>query len=157
MLRVGLLENLRRLASQMSETWDEHRRADAWVTPLLDAGKANQPLPEPEPLDRPGDPFVVRCLQVLRAEGQPEAIDKVKARLASLGVDVNEAVRRENQRQAVNQVSVGNCVTSLRLARRPRLGRFLREHQRRRGASCAKIPPASIRVRTSPPATATAR
>ncbi len=31
------------------------------------------------------------------------------------GINVAEVVRRENQRQAVNQVSVGNCVTSLRL------------------------------------------
>src|SRR5262245_55287611 len=86
MLRLGLLENLRRLAEQMSDTWDEHARADAWVAPLLEAGRdGGRPLPELAPLAPaspqgggargPGDPFVVRSMQVLRSAGTPEALE----------------------------------------------------------------------------------
>ncbi|HTU17645.1 MAG TPA: glucoamylase family protein, partial [Gemmataceae bacterium] len=63
----------------------------------------------------PSDPFVVRALEVLRQEGRPAVLEQVEEYLTQRGLDINEIVRRENQRQAVNQVSVGNCMTSLRL------------------------------------------
>ena len=34
-LRLGLVENLRRLADQMLAAWDEHRRAEAWTAPMI--------------------------------------------------------------------------------------------------------------------------
>ena len=98
--------------------------AAEWASPLVEAAKAGRPLPPlaPPPLPpeargagTPTDPFVLHCLHRVRGEGSAEATERVKACLAALGVDVGEAVRRENQRQAVSQVSVGNCITSLRL------------------------------------------
>src|SRR6185437_6202521 len=118
MLRLGLIENLCRMAEHMLRVWDERRRAEAWVEPLVHPagadpgdrrpGLANTP-------SQPSDPFVVRALEVLRQEGRPAALEEVEEYLSRRGVNVNEVVRRENQRQAVNQVSVGNCMTSLRL------------------------------------------
>ena len=58
---------------------------------------------------------MVRALEVLRQEGRPAALEQVESYLTQRGLNVNEIVRRENQSQAVNQVSVGNCMTSLRL------------------------------------------
>jgi cyclic beta-1,2-glucan synthetase len=58
---------------------------------------------------------VVRALQVLRHEGPPDALEQVEHYLTASGINAHEVVRRQNQHQAVNQVSVGNCVTSLRL------------------------------------------
>src|SRR6185437_6774156 len=118
MLRLGLIENLCRMSEHMLRVWDERRRAEAWVEPLVRPegadpgdrrpGMANTPA-------QPSDPFVVRALEVLRQEGRPAALEEVEEYLSRRGVNVNEVVRRENQRQAVNQVSVGNCMTSLRL------------------------------------------
>jgi cyclic beta-1,2-glucan synthetase len=61
--------------------------------------------------------FVVRLLQVLREHG-PETspiIEWLESHFAGLGAHPAQLLRREHQRQAANQVSVGNCVTSLRL------------------------------------------
>ncbi|MBY0523380.1 MAG: glycosyl transferase family 36 [Gemmataceae bacterium] len=111
MLRLVLLENLRRLAEQMLDAWDERRRAEAWIGP------------SPEPFaGRQGprnvrliDAFVVRSLEVLRTNAAPQALEQAEAYFRTQGLDVAEVIHREHQRQAVNQVSVGNCVTSLRL------------------------------------------
>jgi cyclic beta-1,2-glucan synthetase len=120
MLRLGLLENLRRLAEQMLKNREEWVRAEAWVAPLRAGASYAGAEPEPvlrllAPLPRPSDALIVRALQVVRDEGPPAAFEFLKRHLAALEIDVAEVVRRENQRQAVNQVFVGNCVTSLRL------------------------------------------
>jgi cyclic beta-1,2-glucan synthetase len=120
MLRLGLVENLRRLAEQMLHAWDEQRQAEAWVASLrrsaehaLSGGLA--PPARREHGDTLSDTFVVRALQWLRGEGPPDVLERVEGFLARQGVDITAVVRREHQRQAVNQVSVGNCITSLRL------------------------------------------
>ena len=63
------------------------------------------------------DPFVVRLLQLLRDQepAASEALEHLEAELAERGSDPNEVLRREHRRQAANQVTVGNCVLSLRL------------------------------------------
>jgi cyclic beta-1,2-glucan synthetase len=119
MLRLGLIENLARLAQQMQGAWREYRQAEEWVAPLLlrpAEGETAAATPQPPALDEPPtDTFIVHALQVLRKEGTPDALMRVERLLTSRGVDLGAVVRRENQRQAVNQVSVGNCITSLRL------------------------------------------
>jgi cyclic beta-1,2-glucan synthetase len=111
MLRLGLLENLRRLAVQMLRDWDHRRQAEAWAT----NGAATAPCPGPVPCAT--DPFFVRLLQLLRDRGPEVAstIEWLEGHLAERGTNSGEVLRREHQRQAANQVSVGNCVTSLRL------------------------------------------
>jgi cyclic beta-1,2-glucan synthetase len=113
MLRLGLIENLRRLAEQMLAAWDERLRAEVYVS--LPAGGRERRPPFLPPGVPPPDTFIVRALRVLRDEGPPAAFEGLKDELAARGIDLVEVVRRENQRQAVNQVSVGNGVTSLRL------------------------------------------
>ena len=119
MLRLGILENLARLSEQMLHAWDEQRQAEAWVAPLLLRPGQERIIPPEEILSARlaplNDTFIVRSLQVLRSEGPPDALERVEAFLTRHGTDLGAVVRRENQRQAVNQVSVGNCITSLRL------------------------------------------
>jgi len=99
MLRLVLLENLRRLADEMAWSWRERSRADAWLA----APEAARP-----PLGEPTGPLVARLAQA------PQARDAVGL-LRSRGVDVEAVVEAESARQAANQVTVGNCVVGLRL------------------------------------------
>jgi cyclic beta-1,2-glucan synthetase len=113
MLKLALIENLRRLAEEMLETRDAVRAADAYVAHVETAGDG--PL-----LQLPGrlhSRFVVHLLQRLREygprlSGVRAAVDK---HLDAQRMTSEEAIRKEHQRQAMTQVSVANVVTSLRL------------------------------------------
>ncbi len=113
MLRLVLLENLRRLAEQMLRGWHDGAEAKAWAARLLAQDDGLRPSPAPSL----SDPFVVRLLQSVRDQGPKGSaiLERLEAQLGERGVDANEVLRREHRRQAANQVSVGNCVTSLRL------------------------------------------
>jgi len=102
MLRLALLENLRRLAGQMLFTRSERARAVAWVR------RAATGRVPPLPAD-PSDAFLVGWHQAVRDLGETPPV------VWDVAGDLTEVLRREHRRQAANQVSVGNCVTSLRL------------------------------------------
>jgi cyclic beta-1,2-glucan synthetase len=114
MLRLVLLENLRRLADQVLWVWDERQRAERWVAETLSPGKS-EAVRNPE-LPVLTDAFLVRLIQIVRDQGTRSApvFEALERRLAERGDDANEVLRREHQRQAANQISVGNCVISLR-------------------------------------------
>ena len=123
MLRLVLLENLRRLSEKMIWRWEERRKAERWAKSATDApegslaeaadGGSSQPASDLTDLS---DPFVVRLLQLLRDQGPAvKALDHVEDELTRRGSEPNEVLRREQSRQAANQVTVGNCVLSLRL------------------------------------------
>jgi cyclic beta-1,2-glucan synthetase len=113
MLRLGLLENLGRLSEHMLRIWEERRRAEDWVLTILSSDL--QALREESALYSENDAFVVRALEMLRQHGQPAVLAQVEEHFKQRGLDIPDIVRRENQKQAVNQVSVANCMTSLRL------------------------------------------
>jgi hypothetical protein len=129
MLRLVLLENLRRLAERMVWGWEERRRAERWVDEVLAraqtvahesgvavSGEGDAPGQTLPGFDGLSDPFVVRLMQLLRdQEGAMAAFEHLEAELAARGSDPNEVLRREHHCQAANQVTVGNCVLSLRL------------------------------------------
>ena len=125
MLRLVLVENLRRLADRMVRSWDESKQADAWVKEHIPRSldEHGEPLPEVAPVesapDFPSltDPMVVRLVRLLRDQGQSAGLtlSRLENQLAGNGQDANQILREEHRRQAANQVSVGNCVISLRL------------------------------------------
>ena len=142
MLRLVLLENLRRLAEQMVWGWDERRRAERWAKSATDVherpiGRADGQRAEPASLPAStdlSDPFVVRLLQLLRDQGPAvKALEQLEAELAGRGSDPNEVLRREHRRQAANQVTVGNCVLSLRLLSAVDWNAFFEQSQPGRG------------------------
>ena len=124
MLRLSLVENLRRLSDQMIEAWTHRHEAQSCCEHLVSRkDHYERTVPPPpittvlQPQAKWSDPFVVWLLQSLRDRG-PEAswlIEWLESHLTDTGRHPVEVLRREHQRQAANQVSVGNCVTSLRL------------------------------------------
>ena len=110
MLRLALLENLRRLAEQLLQTRKAQAAAAAW----LERGPSAAIPPEAEAIP---DPFLIRLVQVMRDHGAAPspASDWLEGWLARHNITVTDVLRREHQRQAANQVSIGNAVTSLRV------------------------------------------
>jgi cyclic beta-1,2-glucan synthetase len=129
MLRLGLLENLRRLARHMLEAWHDRQHAARFLDGVqvhLDQHRAAHPDTAEEhawqsvvlsPRLFLSDPFLVHLTQTLRdypVLGKA-GMDWLEERLARQGSDTDQVFRRESQRQAASQVCIGNCVTSLRV------------------------------------------
>ena len=113
MLKLALIENLRRLAAEMLEGRRHRRSADAFAARIERDGKET-PRPLPPVLDRI---FVVQLLHLMREYGPclsavRSALDE---HLAGLNLTAEDAIRQEHQRLAEAQVSVANVITSLRL------------------------------------------
>jgi cyclic beta-1,2-glucan synthetase len=119
MLRLILIDNLRRLADQILEARAHRLEARSWLPRCL-ATAAHGPRPldaAPPPRANWSDAFVVHLLESLQDHGAVAcaAIEWLENHLQSRGTPRLEVVRREQQRLAANQVTIGNCVISLRL------------------------------------------
>ncbi|MFL5241176.1 MAG: glucoamylase family protein, partial [Gemmataceae bacterium] len=117
MLRLVLLENLRRLAEEMLHAWDERARAERWAAENAKSEKQHFPPIGGDASERLDDRFVTGLLPLLRDPSSTLAsmAGWLEDHLSYHGTNTTEILRREHQRQAANQVSIGNCVTSLRL------------------------------------------
>jgi cyclic beta-1,2-glucan synthetase len=123
MLRLVLIENLARLAEGVTTTRAERLEARRWVQSFhANPQRAIAELLGPEtavsagPVRMAGAPAVVAALEELRAGDAPRArIEPFENALRQRGLPVEEWLREDRDRQAVNVVSVSNCVTSLRL------------------------------------------
>src|SRR5256884_678063 len=113
MLKLALLESLRRLADETLQGRDARLAADGYLTQIGGA-EDTAPLALPEVLETA---YVVRLLQRMREYGP--LVSPVRAaveeRLAAQGMTAEDSIRTEHQRQAAGQVSVANAITSLRL------------------------------------------
>ncbi len=111
MLKLALLENLRILAAGILSGRAARREADAVLDRLADGGS---PEPLPEPLH---SAFFAQLRQRMR-ESDPR-VSSLHARMEEAfpagGTTSEDAVRAEHQRQATDQASTGNTITSLRL------------------------------------------
>jgi cyclic beta-1,2-glucan synthetase len=138
MLRLVVIDNLRRLAVQVVEAHRQRQEAKSWAArfqpaPVLppatqsgeerrDTAGFNPLVRHLETVQRRGqltwtDAFLVHLLDLLRehAFAHTLGLEWLTGFLALRGDTPTDIVRREQQRQAANQVSIGNCVTSLRL------------------------------------------
>ncbi|HVR28830.1 MAG TPA: carbohydrate-binding protein, partial [Thermoanaerobaculia bacterium] len=113
MLRLALIENLRRLAAKTLERRTDRQAADAFVARIDQAGRGSLPL-LPRELHTA---FVVQILQRIREYGPRLAAVRtaVDEHLAAQGMSSEDAIRAEHQGQAAAQVSVANIIGSLRL------------------------------------------
>jgi cyclic beta-1,2-glucan synthetase len=113
MLKLALIENLRRLAEETELAREARRAADRYVA-QIDAAGHGQPPPLPAQIHQA---FVVQLLQRVREYGPRLSAVRaaVDAHLLERQTASEEAIRCEHQQQATAQVSVANVVTSLRL------------------------------------------
>ncbi len=110
MLKLALIENLRRLAEETLEGRASRLNADRYLDQIVEAGAAG---PLPRVLETA---YVVRLLQRMREYGPlvSPVRAEVEERLATQGMTAEDSIRTEHQAQAMGQVSVGNAITSLR-------------------------------------------
>jgi cyclic beta-1,2-glucan synthetase len=112
MLKLALVENLRRLADELMAARAARLTADAWVA-RIDAAGQGPATTLPRVLHGAN---VVQLLRRVREYGpRLSAVRRgLDAHLATAGRTSEEAVRSEHQREAAAEVSVANVVTSLR-------------------------------------------
>lgn len=123
MLRLALIENLRRVAVRLAIDKVDTNLADYWAqkmsetaehTPknlillLADMARSNPPMVSA---------FVSEFTRQLRGKG-PDlglALSWIERQLSETGLSTAELVNEENQKQAADQVSMSNSIGSLRL------------------------------------------
>ena len=122
MLRLGLVENVRRMTLRTVQRLDEIEEADRWAASLLEAGGAGVGSATRSALDDfvarhpPLTPvFVSRVLQQLRlADREFTLLAWLEQWMAEDGVSGEEAAARSSARLALTQAMTANSITSLR-------------------------------------------
>ncbi len=114
MLKLALIENLRRLADEILISRTARRAADAHVL-HLDAAPPDAPVTIPEAAH---EAYLVQMLHRAReydARRSPLRA-ALETHLAQRHTAAEDVIRLEHQRQAASQASVANAITSLRLS-----------------------------------------
>ncbi|MGP2470937.1 GH36-type glycosyl hydrolase domain-containing protein [Yersinia sp. 2540 StPb PI] len=119
-LRIVLIENLRRLADQITQGRKDRADAEALANRLLDAGDSRLAL-ESDIAVRSSEPlseqFASQLAKRLRDQDPrtTPALGWLEDRLQLQGLSISEVVQRAQLRQGASNVSVRNVITSMRL------------------------------------------
>ncbi|KAA8998984.1 cyclic beta 1-2 glucan synthetase [Affinibrenneria salicis] len=122
MLRLALIENLRRVSIEVAEAQQERNLADYWVKTLqncathdpasliiviADMARSNPPRTSA---------FVAELVRRLQGHGTMLALPLtwVEQRLSEVGMTAGEVIDRFNHQLAVSQLSVSNSISGLR-------------------------------------------
>lgn len=122
MLRLSLIENLRRVAARIAAGQRDRDLAVAWAHELTevarqdpkslilvsaDMARSNPPM---------APPFVSELARRLQGQGPALALPLtwIEQQLAESGLSIEQQVRSGNQQQAADQVSISNSIGSLR-------------------------------------------
>jgi len=123
MLRLSLIENLRRVSAEVVQAQQERSLADTWITRIFECA-------ENDPADlimviadmarsRPplSSAFVAELVRRHQGHGNALALPLtwVEQRLAEQGVTTEILIHRFNQQLAASQLSVSNSIAGLRL------------------------------------------
>ncbi len=123
MLRLGLIENLRRVAVRLAASLRDRGLATDWaermvsvveqnpsdlILVLADMARANPPL---------SSAFLAELTRHLHGQSPhfAFALSWLEHRVSEQGLNIAHLVKMESQAQAIDQVSIGNTITSLRL------------------------------------------
>ena len=123
MLRLALVESLRRNSVRVADACAERDLADAWadrvihaaendpkslILVLADMARSNPPM---------SCPFVAGLVRRFQNRGPALALPLswIEQQLADHGVTIEQSIQAENQQQAADQVSISNSIGSLRL------------------------------------------
>ena len=122
MLRLALIENLRRVGTRIAADRIGRNRADYWADQMTDIAEK-----DPKSLilviadmARSGPPMVSSFVAEFarRLQGQSPALALpltwIEQLLAESGQTIEQSVQSENQQQAADQVSISNSIGSLR-------------------------------------------
>ncbi len=114
MLKLALIDHLRRLSEELLESRAGRREADHYFA-LFESTRARGRLPPLPAVLHVA--FMDQLLQRMReyGAGAAELRKRLEARLEGANATVEDAVRAEHQRLAMNHVSMSNSITSLRL------------------------------------------
>ena len=122
MLRLALIENIRRVAARIAADRVERNRANHWadlmteiagkdpkslILVVADMARSNPPMV---------GPFVAELTRRLQGQGSALALPLtwIEQRLSESGRTIEQLVRAENHQQAADQVSMSNSIGSLR-------------------------------------------
>ncbi|MGV8073768.1 MAG: GH36-type glycosyl hydrolase domain-containing protein [Syntrophobacteraceae bacterium] len=122
MLRLALIENLRRVAARIAADRIDRNLSDYWadqmteiavkdpkslILAIADMARSNPPMVST---------FVAELTRRLQGQGPALALPLtwIEQRLSESGLTIEQLVRSENQQQAADQVSMSNSIGSLR-------------------------------------------
>ena len=122
MLRLALIENLRRIGTRIAADRIDRNLADYWADKMTDiAGKDPKSLILTiADMARSNPPMVSSFVAefVRRLQGQSTALAMpltwIEQRLSESGQTIKQLVQTENQQQAADQLSISNSIVSLR-------------------------------------------
>ncbi|MEK7713044.1 MAG: cyclic beta 1-2 glucan synthetase, partial [Nitrospirota bacterium] len=122
MLRLALIENLRRVAARIATDRIDRNLADYWADQMTEiAGKDPKSLILVIADMARSDPpmvssFVAELTRRLQGQGPALALPLtwIEQRLSEYGLTIKQLVQSENQQQAADQVSMSNSIGSLR-------------------------------------------
>ena len=122
MLRLALIENLRRVGARIAANRIDRNRADSWADQMMEIAEK-----DPKSLilviadmARSNPPMVSSFVAEFarRLQGQSPALALpltwIEQRLSESGLTIEQLVQSENQQQAADQVSISNSIGSLR-------------------------------------------
>jgi cellobiose phosphorylase len=122
MLRLALIENLRRIAAQVADSKIDRDLADSWADQMMeiaekdpknlilviaDMARSNPPMTTP---------FVSEFARRLQGQSPALALPLtwIEQQLAESGLAIERLVQLENQQLAADQLSISNSIDSLR-------------------------------------------
>ena len=122
MLRLALIENLRRVGARIAADRIDRNRADYWADQMMEIAEK-----DPKSLilviadmARSSPPLVSSFVAEFarRLQGQSPALALpltwIEQRLSESGLTIEQSVQAENRQQAADQVSISNSIGSLR-------------------------------------------
>ncbi len=123
MLRLAVIENLRRVAVRIAAAWADRKLAESWADKMVEiAEKAPKSLilviADMARSDPPlASAFVAELVRRLQGRGPALALPLtwIEQRLSESSLTIEQSVQFENQQQAAHQVSVSNSIGSLRV------------------------------------------
>ena len=123
MLRLALIENLRRVAARLAITQESRKLAIEWADAMITTAEKNPSdlillVADMSRSHPPLDSSFVAEL-VRRLQGQAPTLtlplNWLTQRLAETGLTIEKLVQQESQKQAADQISISNSIGSLRL------------------------------------------
>jgi cellobiose phosphorylase len=123
MLRLALIENIRRVSARIAIDKVDRNLADYWAEKMIDTAEKTPKelilvLADMARSDPPiKGAFVSELIRLLRGKGPDLALvlNWIEQQLSGSGLTGSELVNAENQKQAADQVCISNCIGSLRL------------------------------------------